>query len=157
MVFSLVEMHFKKIEELIKKVGWYYFGNKKFECPGLGEECIEFYLKNSRLPPPCDGCFKVLIFWKEENSRENLKNFFSMIDSLETNYAGKLNEDVVVFYFRDKVKMLEFLKCLGSKMKKFNVVGRIEWRRACKAYQELKPELWKNAKEFVPDSLNKPK
>lgn len=75
-----------------------------------------------------------------------------MIYSFEVNYRGKLNESVVVFYFRDKTKMLEFIKFLENKMKEFDVKGKIQWRRACKEYQNLKPRLLKNAKEFIPDS-----
>ena len=51
--------------------------------------------------------------------------------------------------------MLEFLKFLEKKIQEFNVKGKTQWRRACKAYQELKPELWKNAKEFIPDIQHK--
>jgi hypothetical protein len=76
-----------------------------------------------------------------------------MIGSFDTNYLGKLNLDVVVFYFRNRIKMLEFLKFLENKMKEYNVLGKIEWRRACKEYQKLKPELWRNAKEFIPDII----
>jgi hypothetical protein len=152
---SLVEtkIDLKEIEESIKNLGWYYFGNKEFKCPGFRKENREFYLKNNKLPSPCDKCFKALIFWKEEYSKENLKNFFNMIGSFETNYLGKLNKDVVVFYFRNRIKMLEFLKFLENKMKEYNVLGKIEWRRACKEYQKLKPELWRNAKEFIPDII----
>jgi hypothetical protein len=152
-VFCLVKIDLKEIEESIKNLGWYYFGNKEFECPGFRKESIKFYLKNNKLPSPCDKCFKALIFWKEEYSKENLKNFFNMIGSFETNYLGKLNKDVVVFYFRNRIKMLEFLKFLENKMKEYNVLGKIEWRRACKEYQKLKPELWRNAKEFIPDII----
>jgi len=36
-------------------------------------------------------------------------------------------------------------------MEEYNVKGKTQWRRACKDYQDLKPELWRNAKEFIPD------
>ena len=75
-----------------------------------------------------------------------------MISDFEVSYRGKLNFNVVVFYFRNKKKMLEFLDYLEKKMKKYNIKGRIQWRRACRMYQDLKPELWKNAKIFLPDS-----
>ena len=67
-----------------------------------------------------------------------------MINSFEVNYRGKLNRGVVVFYFRDKDKMLKFLEFLENKMQEFNVKGKIQWRRACRAYQDLKPHLWRN-------------
>ena len=40
---------------------------------------------------------------------------------------------------------------LEQKLKEFNVKGKIEWRRACREYQNIVPQLWKNAKEFIPD------
>ena len=138
------------VEKSIRVLGWFYFGKKEFECSGLCEEALDFYRKNNQLPRPCNICYKALIFWNDA-SKENLINFFKMLDSFEVNYRGKLNKDVVVFYFRKKEKMLKFLEFLQDKMKEFNVSGRTQWRRACKEYQELKPELWKNAKEFIPD------
>ena len=147
-----MEIDFEEVNEYIKSFGWFYFGKKEFECPGLGKEQIDYYLRNNKLPPPCDSCYKALIFWRKVDFKENLKNFFRMISEFEVNYSGKLNYDVVVFYFRDKEKMLEFLDYLEKKMEKYNIKGRTQWRRACKMYQELKPELWKNAKVFLPDA-----
>jgi len=138
------------IEQSIKTFGWFHFGKKEFKCIGLHEESLDFYKKNSQLPHPCDKCYKALIFWRD-NLKDNLTNFFNMIGSFEVNYCGKLNEGVVVFYFRDKDKMLKFLDYLQKKMREFNVKGFAQWRRACKEYQDLKPELWKNAKEFIPN------
>ena len=136
------------VEEDISRYGWFRFGKKEFECTELNNESIAYYLNNKQLPKPCDECYKGLIFWHDVTN-ENLSNFFKMLDSFEVNYHGKLNEGVVVFYFRDKDKMLKFLDYLQEKMREFNVKGKIQWRRACKEYQELKPELWKNAKEFI--------
>jgi len=146
---------FEEVEESIRIFRWFHFGKKEFECPGLGEKELEFYMKTNKLPEPCNICYKALIFWENSYSRENIKNFFEMINSFEVNYRGKLNKGVVVFYFRDKTKMLEFLKFLEDKMKEFNVKGKTQWRRACKEYQNLKPSLWKNAKEFIPDTSHK--
>ncbi len=151
----MVKINFKEIEESKKNLGWFLFGKKEFECPSLEEKKLEFYRRNNKLPSPCDRCYKALIFWEGSYSKENVINFFNMINSFEVNYRGKLNEGVVVFYFRDKTKMLEFLKFLEKKIQEFNVNGKTQWRRACKAYQELKPELWKNAKEFIPDIQHK--
>ena len=136
------------VETAISAFGWFPFGKKEFECIGLHKKSLDYYKKNSKLPHPCDECYKGLIFWSGATS-ENLNNFFKMLDSFEVNYRGKLNKGVVVFYFRDKEKMLKFLDYLQEKMTEFNVKGRIQWRRACKEYQDLKPELWKNAKEFI--------
>jgi hypothetical protein len=144
------------VEDSIRLLAWFHFGKKEFECIGLNPEAIGFYKENNRLPHPCDICYKALIFWTDI-SDENLINFFKMLDSFEVNYRGKLNKGVVVFYFRDKDKMLKFLEFLQLKMQEFNVKGRTQWRRACKVYQDLNPALWKNAKEFIPDlKISKP-
>jgi hypothetical protein len=151
----MAKISFSEVEQSIKTSGWFHFGNDVFECPGLGKEEIEFYIKNSKLPPPCDKCYKALIFWEDSYSEENVRKFFDMVDSFEVEYAGKLNEGVVVFYFRDKSRMLEFIEFLENKMQEYDVKGKTQWRRACREYQILKPELWKNAKEFLPDALPK--
>jgi len=143
------EIDFEKIEESIKNSGWFYFGEKDFECPGVGEKEKDFYMKNNLLPPPCDSCYKALLFWESNYSRENLMNLFSLIDSIEDSCKGKLNKGVVVVYFRKKAQMMKFLKNLKNKMHEYGVKGKIQWRRACKEYQDIKPELWKNAKEFI--------
>ena len=153
---SIRDVPIALVEAVISRYGWFPFGKKKFECIGLHKESLDFYKKNNQLPHPCDECYKGLIFWHDVTN-EDISNFFKMLASFEVNYRGKLNRGVVVFYFRDKGKMLEFLDFLQEKMKEFNVKGRIQWRRACKQYQELKPELWKNAKEFMPDLKGKEK
>jgi hypothetical protein len=117
----MVKISFREVDETIRSFGWFHFGRKEFECPGLREEQTEFYMKNNKLPPPCDRCYKALIFWEGSYSEENVTNFFSMINSFEVNYRGKLNRGVVVFYFRDKNRMLEFLRFLEDKMREFNV------------------------------------
>jgi hypothetical protein len=140
---------FATVEKEIVKNGWFRFGKKEFECTGLSKKSVAYYLNNNQLPHPCDKCYKGLIFWDGINE-DSLTNFFKMFDSFgEVNCRGKLNDEVVVFYFRDKEKMLEFLDYLQNKMHEFNVKGKTQWRRACKMYQILKPKLWKNAKEFI--------
>jgi len=148
----MTKVSFEEVERDIDIYGWYYFGKKEFECPGLRKEEIDFYKRNDRLPSPCDKCYKALIFWEGSYSKENLSRFFNMINSFEVNYRGKLNRGVVVFYFRDKDEMLKFLDFLNHKMQEFNVKGKTQWRRACRDYPDLKPHLWKNAKEFIPDT-----
>lgn len=76
-----------------------------------------------------------------------------MINSFDVNYSGKLNRGVVVFYFRSKDRMEEFLNYLDRKMKEYNVIGITQWRRACKEYQDSKPEIWKNAKELIDPNM----
>ncbi len=72
-----------------------------------------------------------------------------MMASFELYYSGKLNEKVVVFYFRSKEEMFEFLDHLKVKINEFNVRGLIQWRKACKKYKNLNPLLWRNAKTFI--------
>ena len=75
-----------------------------------------------------------------------------MMDSFRVPYRGKLNRGVVVFYFKKKYEMDDFIENLREAMIENNVAGTVQWRRACKKYQQLKPELWKNAKTFIPES-----
>lgn len=142
-------MDIESIEQIIMYYGWFHFGRKDFGCQGLSKERLALYETHSKLPDPCDKCYKVLIFWGRRYSRENLENFLKMIGSFDFNYTGKLNHVVVVFYFSSKEGMEEFLNYLNRKMQKYNVLGITQWRRACKEYQNAKPELWKNAKEFI--------
>jgi len=142
-------MNFKKIEQSIRHSGWFYFGRKKSKCSSFTEENLEFYERTGGLPPPCDRCYKALIFWESNYSEENIRNLFNLIDLSEVD--GKLNKRVVVFYFWNKDEMLDFLKRLEKKMEEHGVKGKTQWRRACREYQDRRPELWKSAKEFVPD------
>ena len=135
----------------IKLFDWFHFGAKPFECNGLDEDAKDFYLKHNKLPKPCDECYKALIFWDRSFSDENLGNFFKMINSLDFEYDGKLNNGVIVFYFRTKDECLQFVDFLKKKTVEFNVKGIVQWQRACKEFRVFKPELWKNAKEFIPD------
>ena len=151
-------INFKEIEQSINENSWFSFGSKKFEClgeRGLKEVGLPYYMENNELPSPCDECYKALIFWSNSYSEQNLTNFFDMIKSFEFEYKGKFNRETVVFYFRDKNEMLDFLEYLKNKMQEYNVKGKPEWRRACKEYQNSKPQLWKNAKEFIPDLTDK--
>ncbi|MFX0097809.1 MAG: hypothetical protein ACFE7E_08635 [Candidatus Hodarchaeota archaeon] len=148
----MTRIDFEELEQNIIDRNWFRFGDKEFECPGIREEEIRFYLEKDKLPSPCDKCYKALIFWEAGYSEDNITDFLRMIDSFEDEFRGKLNKGVAVFYFRKKARMLRFLKHLKRKMNEFNVKGRIQWRRACRVYQALKPELWKNQKEFAPDT-----
>lgn len=134
------------IEKEIDECDWFRFGNKESECPGLTEENIKYYLKNNKLPIICDKCYKALIFWNY--SEENTSNFLRMINSFNFEYNGKFNQNVVVFYFKDKMKMIDFLNYMEPTLKEYNVKGKLQWRRACREFQDIHPELWKNAKEF---------
>ena len=138
------------IEGSIDKYGWFSFGKKEFECPGLSVEIMDYYMRNDSLPSPCNTCYKALVFWERYYSGENVENFLRMLRSFEVNYRGKLNKGVVVFYFRDKGDMMKFVDNLRNKMAEFGVKGGTQWRRACKQFQDKKPHLWKNAKEFLP-------
>ncbi|MCX6656655.1 MAG: hypothetical protein NTY03_16270, partial [Candidatus Bathyarchaeota archaeon] len=136
----------------IKNEGWYYLGKKQFECPGLDKPSVEFYIQNNSLPRLCNECYKALIFWEGNYSEENIHNLLVMLDSFDFDYRGKIDQGVAVFYFRSKEEMLEFLNLLENKMSSFNVIGKLQWRRACKEFQNLKPNLWRNAKTFIPEN-----
>ena len=142
---------FQVIEKVINSEEWYYFGKKDFECSGLDKASIDSYLKEEKLPKPCNECYKALIFLENNFSEENISNLFKMLHSIGPDRRGKLDRGVVVFYFKEKSEMLSFLDLMKHQMPKFNIAGRLQWRRACKEYQNLKPSLWKNAKVFFPD------
>ena len=105
-------MKFENIEESITLVGWFHFGEKKFECPRLRKKEIEYYERKKKLPPVCDSCDKGLIFWEGSFSKENVTNLLNIMESFELKVRGKFNRGVVVFYFDDKDEMLKFLKVL---------------------------------------------
>ena len=144
------EVDFEEIESLISSFGWYGFGNKKFNCPGLTEENIMFYLENKKLPPLCDSCYKALIFWSDYYSEEGVNNLFRMLEEESLIVRGKFNHSVVVFYFDKKEEVLSFVEFLKKKLSQYGINGGVQWRRACKGYQVLKPNWWKSAKEFNP-------
>ena len=147
-----ITLHFTEIQEIIEKGGWFHFGTHKFNCPNITEEILDFYDKNNNLPSPCSDCYKALIFWSKDYSEQNVRHFFTMMDLVNIPYKGKLNHAVVVFYFDEKHTMNEFIEKLKQAMLKNDVKGVIQWRRACKEFQRLRPDLWKNAKEFLPDN-----
>lgn len=148
----MANMKLRQIRKEIRELGWFSFGEKQFVCPGLGDDNINYYMRNQKLPPICASCYKPLIFWDDNFYDENVANFLNMVNSFEqTEVAGKFDETVVVFYFSDKPEMLNFIELLKQKMQEFSVKGRIQWRRACKEYQNILPHLWSNAKEFIPD------
>ena len=141
----------EEIKISIDNFGWFSFGKKKFGCPGL-KSGLESYMENNKLLALCDGCYKALLFWDSNSFEDNLNNFFAMLDSFEFDYRGKLNKGVALFYFRAKSEMFEFIRYLQNEIKEYDIRGQISWRRACREYQELKPELWRNAREFIPES-----
>jgi len=145
------ENEFQEIEDSINEDGWYHFGKKKFECSGLDKQLINYYLTNKKLPKPCNECYKALIFLEDNFSKENINNLLRMLRAFKSEYRGKLDHGVAVFYFRKKAEMLEFLDLLEKGMPSFNVAGKLQWRRACKEFQNLQPGLWKNTKIFISD------
>lgn len=146
-----VVFRFRDIEEVIHDYHWFPFQTKLFDCPNLTQDILDFYDQHHELPPPCSECYKALIFWENDYSEQNVRQFFSMLESFKLSYSGKLNQLVVVFYFKTKPELDAFIEYLRSEMTHFRVKGTIQWRRACKQFQRLKPELWKDAKTFLPE------
>ena len=139
---------FDAVESAIDAKGWYRFGSKPFGCPEkVIPKMISFFIKNKTLPPPCNECYKVLIFWSY--SRENVEKFFNLVKGLAQSVRGKLNRETVVFYFRKKDEALAFFGQLAEKMKESGVIGTPQWRRACREYQTKVPTYWKDAKTFA--------
>ena len=147
-----ITLLFADIQGIIQNHKWLFFGTKQFGCPSITEEMIDFYEKSHTLPKPCSECYKALIFWSNDYSEQNVTNFFTMMDSFSVPCRGKLNRGVVVFYFKKNFEMVDFIENLREAMNENHVAGTVQWRRACKEFQQLKPELWKNAKTFIPDN-----
>ncbi|OLS13183.1 MAG: hypothetical protein RBG13Loki_3219 [Promethearchaeota archaeon CR_4] len=134
----------------IREREWFHFGGKPFECPGTGEDIISQYLASACLPPPCDQCYKALIFWRSPPGQVALGNLITMVRLFPTPIRGKVNLGVVVFYFRTFPELQVFLADLPQCMESAGVCGKIQWRRACKEFQERSPEWWRDAKTFSP-------
>lgn len=105
-------MVFNNVSDEIFLYGWFFFGEKKFDCHGI-ERGLDFYIKNERLPPLCNECYKALISWHKSSVLEdNLDKLFGILTSLNVKNASKLNESLSVIYFREKMICLILLKNL---------------------------------------------
>ena len=136
---------------------WKHF---KHEFPGAEllssdeeSECYYEFVPNyvaetGYLPIECRECYKALIFWRYSEANES--NFRKMLKSLPVSIHGKYNDRVVVFYFKIKSKMLNFLEILRQKMNEFSVDGRIQWRVSGRYWQDRYPQFFKSAKELKP-------
>jgi hypothetical protein len=127
--------------------------DSKYLTSDEGYECYypfvpKFVEENGYLPIECRECYKALIFWSY--SRENESNFNRMLNTLKVSISGKYNESVVVFYFKEKNKMLGFLNILEGKMREFNVDGRIQWRVSGRYWQDAYPHFFLSTKELKP-------
>jgi len=112
------------------------------------DDVPDFVEENGYIPIECRECYKALIFW--DYSRENELNFMRMLEELPASINGKYNEGVIVFYFRAKEKMLNFLNILRDKMNEFGVDGRIQWRVSGRYWQDDYPQFFKSTKEMMP-------
>jgi hypothetical protein len=137
--------------DLIAEDGWFHFGREQFECPSLDEERVAHFVKTGRLSPPCDHCYKGLMFWTTKPASQDFVSFFRMYDTFAFPYRGKVDNSVAVFYFREKPEVDEFLTRLDKALTESGVHGRVQWRRACKAYQTQAPQHWINAKTLKHD------
>ena len=134
---------------------WKHF---KHEFPGVEflssdeeSECYfefvpNFVVETGYLPIECRECYKVLIFWSY--SKANESNFVRMLESFTVSIHGKYNDRVVVFYFKQKARMLAFLEILRENMNLFGVEGRIQWRVSGRYWQNDYPQFFKSAKEL---------
>jgi len=141
---------------------WKYF---KHDSPGTeliskeeDADCYYDYVpafieENGYLPIECRNCYKGLIFWTF--SRSNVAKFRKMLKTLPVSIHGKYDENVVVFYFRDKDKMLNFLDILQKEMSGFKVEGRIQWRVSGRYWQNAYPHFFESAKALKPIGVKK--
>jgi len=81
--------------------------------------------------------------------------FKEMLKTLPVSIHGKYDESVVVFYFRAKDKMLNFLDILQEKMGEFRVEGRIQWRVSGRYWQDGYPHFFESAKALKPIRVKK--
>ena len=134
---------------------WKHFENKRSGAELLSsdeeDDCYydfvpNFVEENGYLPIECRECYKALIFWSY--SKVNATKFKKMVKALPISIRGKYNESVVVFYFKDKMKMLRFIDILQKQMEQFGVDGRIQWRVSGKYWQDAYPHFFKSAKEL---------
>jgi hypothetical protein len=105
-----------------------------------------FVDENGYLPIECRECYKALIFWSY--TKTVAVNFKKMLKSLPVSIDGKYNDSVVVFYFKDKTKMLHFLEILKEKLTEFNIEGKIQWRASGRYWQDAYPQFFVSAKEI---------
>jgi hypothetical protein len=108
----------------------------------------DFVEENGYLPIECRDCYKGLIFWTF--SQSNVAKFKKILKTLPVSIHGKYNESVVVFYFRNKEKMLSFLDILRETMREFGVEGRIQWRISGAYWQRDYPHFFESAKTLKP-------
>jgi len=108
----------------------------------------DFVEANGYLPIECRDCYKALIFWTF--SQYNVKKFTELLKVLPVSIHGKYNDDVVVFYFKDKAKMLNFLEILSDKMIEFGIEGGIQWRASGRYWQNAFPHFFESAKALKP-------
>jgi hypothetical protein len=99
------------------------------------------------LPIECRECYKALIFWTY--SKVNESNFKNMLKSIPVSIHGKYNNSVIVFYFKNKNKMISFLEILKDKLVEFSVDGRIQWRVSGRYWEDAYPQFFISAKELA--------
>jgi hypothetical protein len=146
----VVVTNFHEINELIDKEDWVWFGKEKSFCQKPNQPELKLYRDTGKIPEPCNRCYKALIFWENNFTKENIGKFVKVINEVESRVTGRFDRELAVFYFRDRVSTEQFLDFLGRKMMEHNISGTTQWRRACKFYQELHPHGWRNSKEYVP-------
>jgi hypothetical protein len=112
-----------------------------------------FVEENGYLPVECRECYKGLIFWSASPANE--AKFNRMLTSLPLSVHGKYDAGVVVFYFGHKDKMLSFLDVIESRMREFEVEGRIQWRVSGRYWQDQYPHLFASAKALKPVRVRK--
>jgi len=100
-----------------------------FVCPGLSMDFEEFYIKNNKLPKPCDSCFTVLI-------KSNVLEKFDLPKCA-------IKNDTATICFNNMSAAQRFVASIDLKKQ-----GIISWRKCCPYYQELIPMLWNNTKEL---------
>jgi len=142
-------VNFQAINLAIGLIGWYPFGSRPSFCQGRNKDQLKYYQQKNQLPQACNNCYKILFFWQDNYNKENLSNFFSMFNSLPEQLPGKLNQSLAILY-TNQTDLKPLLSELEQKIISFNVKCQLDWRRACKKYQDISPHLWQDDKTFLP-------
>ena len=142
---------FDRVKKDVNSFGWYSFSNSEWNCPGYSEELLQEYVQKHQLPSPCNKCFKGIIFWHEDFSKELIELFFDLLYSMNKKYFGKLNEEKIEFFFKSKEELLSFIVSLCRKLEDRGIEVTYKWKRACRQFRDKMPELWSDTKTFIPD------
>jgi hypothetical protein len=123
------------------------FLEKSLECPALKgefEKIREYTEKNRFLPSPCSECCTIILYSAKDE--RNILNFNKFLHE-EFGIKNCVNYEMIYLRCREENRE-EWIKEFEEKLRRYEIEGRIEWRRCCKRLQREFPYLFENAKTF---------